>query len=157
MTRMSKKEFEAKMAGSAKTIAVSNKFDPRKALRGAVDAVRVVSKLNSRAMLKIKTRVEMRVKTMKILLEAQEKERSIMAAEERRMRQYDLAFKKVKEEPFVLEQKLYEREFARLIQAIHEAPVIVARLRFMMGAVTSSGGMLVICEVCYPCILYENK
>ena len=84
---------------------------------------------------------------MKLLYEAEEKERQLMAAEERRTRINDLALSKIKEEPYVLEQKLYEREFTRLIQTIHEAPRIVARLRFMMASLTSSGGMLVICEV----------
>ena len=54
LVRMSKKEHEARQEGAAKTKAVTNKFDPRKALRGAVDAVRVASRLNARAMLKIK-------------------------------------------------------------------------------------------------------
>lgn len=84
---------------------------------------------------------------MKLLYEAEEKERQLLAAEERRMRINDLALTKIKEEQYVLEQKLYEREFTRLIQAINEAPRIVARLRFLMATLTSSGGMLVICEV----------
>lgn len=57
MVRMSKKEFEAKTAGSEKTKAISNKFDPRRALRGAVDAVRVASRLNARAMLRVKVSI----------------------------------------------------------------------------------------------------
>ena len=144
---MSKKEHEQKEAGALKTKAASNKFDPRKALRGAIDAVRVATRLNARATLKIKNRVELRVKTMKLLCECEEKERKLMAAEERRMRHYNLSQTKIMEEPYVLEQKLFEREFTRLIQAIKEAPQIVARLRFLMASVTSSGGLLVVCEV----------
>ena len=56
LVRMSKKEFEAKTAGALKTKAISNKFDPRRALRGAVDAVRVASRLNARTMLRVKVR-----------------------------------------------------------------------------------------------------
>lgn len=91
--------------------------------------------------------MEDRIKTMKLLFEQQENERYLMAAEERRMRINNLALSKIEEEPYVLEQKLFEREFTRLIQAIHEAPRIVARLRFLMASLTSSGGLLVICEV----------
>lgn len=56
------------------------------------------------------------MKTMKLLYKAEEKERQLMAAEEKNMRITDLALNKIKEEPYVLEQKLFEREFTRLIQ-----------------------------------------
>lgn len=99
----------------------------------------------------MQSRVDDRLKTLRLLYEAEERERQLMAAEERRMRINDLALCKIAEEPFVIEQRLFEREFTRLIQTIHEAPRIVARLRFLMASLTSSGGMLVICEVTAAC------
>lgn len=54
LVRMSKKEHESRQAGEMKTKQISNKFDPRKAFKGAVDAVRVASRLNAHATMKIK-------------------------------------------------------------------------------------------------------
>ena len=68
------------------------------------------------------------MKTMKLLYEAEEKERQLMAAEEKVMRVTDLALNKIKEEPYVLEQKLYEREFTRLIQVSSFSMLFIAFL-----------------------------
>ena len=144
---MKKKEYESKIEGSEKTKAAMKglgKFDPKRALRGAIDAVRLLSKLSAHAQKDVQDLVDLKLKTMKLLFEAEEKERSIMANEEKMMRKYDLIVAKEVERPYVEEQRLFEREFTRLIQIIHEPPQIVTRLRFQMGLPTSGGGIRII-------------
>jgi glutathionyl-hydroquinone reductase len=52
------------------------------------------------------------------------------------------------EEPFLGEQRFYEREYAALIQHIQHPPRILARARFLMGTpMTGGGGRVTLCEV----------
>lgn len=53
-----------------------------------------------------------------------------------------------KEEPFLDEQRFYQREFANLLQHMQSPSRILERARFLMGqTIEGSGGYLTLCEV----------
>jgi serine/threonine protein kinase len=112
----------------------------------AVSAVKLTNRLNGHEIDNLEDKMAFKTKVRKALVEAEEVERRCMAREERRIH---IHFREVATEieaPFLAEQKLFEKNFSRLMQHLQSAPSILGRVRFLMSHLMKGGGTCTMCE-----------
>lgn len=88
----------------------------------------------------------LRVEMIRLLWLQQEEERCAMAVEEKFMRDYSMAYETERCAASVETQKLFSRQFQRIMGNIQNPPTILARARFMMGEALDSGGLKLVCQ-----------
>jgi len=112
----------------------------------AATTIKITYKLNGHEIENLDDKMAFKTKVKKALLEAEEVERKCMAREERRIHIHFREAATVIEAPHLAEQKLFEKNFSRLMQHLQSPPPILGRVRFLMSHLMKGGGSCTMCQ-----------
>lgn len=114
--------------------------------KGAAAKIKISNALGDHVIENLDDKVAFKTRVRKALVEAEEVERKCMAREERRIHIHEREKATAMEAPFLVEQKLFEKNFSRLMQHLHDAPPILGRGRFLMSTLMKGGGTCTMCQ-----------
>jgi serine/threonine protein kinase len=122
------------------------KANPLSIFKRAATTIKITNSLGDHTIENLDDKMAFKTKVRKALLEAEEIERKCMAREERRTHIHFRETATEFEAPFLTEQKLYEKNFSRLMQHLQNSPPILGRVRFLMSHLMKGGGTCTMCQ-----------
>lgn len=119
----------------------------KKLFKKAVKGIMISSLLSQQAerTSAVEDESKLRMDTYRLLKEHEELERQCMAHEEILQKRVLIWEECQRADPYVQRQKVFQKEFGKLVEFIQEAPPLLSRLRFMMGEETG-GSYKLLCE-----------
>jgi len=136
----------AKLMGKVDNGGGSTKLDTQNLLQASLAGIENSGALSVRSKEIIDEEVDRRLEALRCLGEAAEAERRCMGREEFFMRAHLLTIDLQRTETKAFQQRLFSRDYGKLMMLINNPPHLLVRLRFMMGNELDGGATMIICQ-----------